>query len=162
MEQGGNVVQTYGGKYKLRRGHGYSGDAYDPDWHDVGSGETLAGVAHTHPTKYDHETFGDVDIENMVDEEQPLKLLRSGPLTYVIARTREFDARVRQAEESDTTYELKHEIGKTYNDAVNATKGSWPEQLEAGVIAVCRAFRLVYYEGKGSELARVPTGVVKK
>jgi hypothetical protein len=158
VETGGNVVRTYGGKYKLRRGEPGDGGMFEPNEHDVGWGETKVGIAHTHPYRkegYDHGTFSPADLANMVDEDQPLKLLRSGPLTYVIARTKEFDALVERHEKEQRPDALKRAMMKSFDDAFDAAPGAFPDRLEAGVIAVCKQFHLVYYEGRGAELHRV-------
>jgi hypothetical protein len=73
----------------------------------------------------------------------------------MISRTKEFDQIVQQAEKTQTEADLKKRIIDTYNRAFDATKGTFPEQLEAGVRAVCREFHLLYYEGKGAELHHV-------
>lgn len=108
-EMGGNVVRTYGGKYKLRRGGAGTSRAFEPDDRDVGWGETRIGIAHTHPYRgegFDHGTFSAADLVNIVDETEPLKLLRSGPFTYVIARTKEFDELVKRHEHEQRTDDL--------------------------------------------------------
>lgn len=42
----------------------------------------------------------------------------------------------------------------TYNAAMLATDAMFSEKLEAGVLAVCDAFHLIYYSGAGGELTR--------
>jgi len=162
IEQGGNLVRTSGGSYKVRRGHGHNDqDTYDPDYDDVGFGETFVGIVHTHPylqNGYDYGTFSDVDMANLVDQDQPLNVLRSGSQTYIISRTREFDAIVERHEKADTLFELRRAIIDTYEHAFKAEKQAglgFPAQLEAGVKAVCRAFHLIYYWGQGQDLQRV-------
>lgn len=43
----------------------------------------------------------------------------------------------------------------SYDQAFAASPGAFPDKLEAAVIAVCKKFHLVYYEGRGGELRRV-------
>lgn len=43
---------------------------------------------------------------------------------------------------------------EVYDKAFDATKGSFSERTEAGVLAVCRQFHLVYYSGQGPDLQR--------
>jgi hypothetical protein len=161
QEQGGNVVRTYGGEYKLRRGTDHTGNMFEPDPNDVGRTETLVGIAHTHPYRdegQDHGTFSGQDLGNMVQEDQPLKVLRSGPFTYMIARTREFDAIVARYDKANTSFELQKQINATFDKAFDAKAGDFPEKLEAGVLAVCAEYHLVYYEGQGANLRRVSGG----
>lgn len=158
QETGGNVVRTYGGKYKLRRGEPGTGDMFEPDDRDVGWTETRIGTAHTHPYRkegYDHGTFSSADLVNIVDESEPLKFLRSGSLTYVIARTKEFDALVKRHDQEQTLDDLKRAMARSYDDVFDAAPGAFPDKLEASVSAVCNRFHLVYYEGRGAELRRV-------
>ncbi|HWU90345.1 MAG TPA: hypothetical protein VN253_23940 [Kofleriaceae bacterium] len=158
VETGGNVVRTYGGTYKLRRSEGGTNRLFEADEHDVGWGETMIGIAHTHPYRkegLDHGTFSDGDIVNLVDESEPLKFLRSGPFTYAIARTKEFEALVKRHEQAQRIDDLKKAMKKSYNDAFSAFHGAFPDQLEAGVNAICKQFHLVYYQGQGAELRRV-------
>ena len=42
----------------------------------------------------------------------------------------------------------------TYDKAVDSVKGRFSEKIEAGVMAVCEQFHLVYYEGQGGDLTR--------
>ena len=41
-----------------------------------------------------------------------------------------------------------------YDKASAATDRSFSEKVEAGIMAVCEQFHLVYYEGQGGELTR--------
>jgi hypothetical protein len=155
-EQGGNVVRTYGGDYSLRRGTASSSRYFDPDYNDVGRTETYVGIAHTHPYKdYDSVTFSGGDIANMVADEQPMKMLRSGDGTYIIARTPEFAALVKRAGDADRSEDLKREIEAYWETVFNATKGDFPTQNEMATRATCQRYWLVYYEGDRSHLHRV-------
>jgi hypothetical protein len=161
VEQGGNIVRTYGGDYEVRRGKASGEDEFEPDWNDVGMGDTLVGVTHTHPygkEGYDYGTFSDIDLANFVDQDEPIKLLRSGGQTYMLARTKEFDAIVKKHEKADTLLELKKAMIDTFNRAYEAdlaAKVGFPSALESGVLAVCHKFHLIYYWGQGQELHRV-------
>lgn len=156
-EQGGNVVRSYGGDYKLRRGKGDSDDMYEPNPNDVGITETLVGTAHTHPYRkegQEYGTFSGQDLGNMVNEHESFKLVRSGPYTFMMTRTREFDALVKQYEKRGEELELSKQITQTFDAAYAASKRPFPEKLEAGVLAVCARYNLVYYSGQGAELTR--------
>ncbi len=158
QEQGGNVVRTYGGDYKLRRGNDHDGSTFTPDAADVGATQTLVGIAHTHPYRdegYEFGTFSGQDLANMVNEDQPLKLLRSGPFTYMVSRTKEFDTLVAGYEQRGTSFELYQKMVELFDRTFDAHRGAMPDRLEAATIAVCNAFHLIYYEGEGRDLHRM-------
>ena len=56
------------------------------------------------------------------------------------------------ARDLDQEFELKKRINEVFENAYNASRKSFPDRLEAGVLAVCRTFHLVYYEGRGGDL----------
>jgi hypothetical protein len=163
-EEGGNVVRTLGGDYKLRRGHDHTNGSFTPDPNDIGLGQTYVGVAHTHPYRdeeaahqmsSDWGTFSEWDLANMCYENEPIKILRSTPYTYVVSRTKEFDALVAQAGEDESDHSrLYQPMIDTFQAAHGSYEGPFADKLEAGVIAVCKAYHLVYYEGSGRELHR--------
>jgi hypothetical protein len=165
-EEGGNLVRTYGGSYKLRRTHGYTDDAFEPDPHDVGWTETMVGTVHTHPYRDEHARnpaamptdYGTVsapDLDSIVNRDGPLFIVRSGANTYVIAKSKQFLQLVERHEQQGTLGELVMEMEKLSNQIYEATKGNMAEKLEQAIIAVCQAYHLVYYEGQGSDLKRV-------
>lgn len=163
QEQGGNLVRTYGGKYELKRTHDEADDddTYHTDTSNVGRFDRHVGIVHTHPLDDqapDYVGFSDVDLAGLVEEDQPLNILRSGNQTYMIARTKEFDALIDKNNDPEKLAELRMAIHRTYSaahDAERAAGGSRPSAVEAGVIAVCRTFHLVYYWGQGQDLHRV-------
>jgi hypothetical protein len=118
-------------------------------------------VIHTHPTDEedpDYVSFSDVDLVSIVDEDQPLNILRSGRQTYMIARTKEFDALINKNNDPEKLSELKLAMRDTYNAAFYAEKhtgAGQPSAVEAGVLAVCSKFHLAYYWGQGQDLDRV-------
>jgi hypothetical protein len=166
IEQGGNLVRTYGGKYKLRRGSPQGAGEFQPEANDVGWGESNVAVVHTHPYRdeeqvgtwpTDYGTFSTADLWEIINDDQPLNILRSGPYTFMIARTRQFNQLVAQHEAADTLNDLAIAISRTsdttYKDA-RAQGMSTPDSLERAVLAVCDTYHLVYYEGTGAELHR--------
>ncbi|NVB78895.1 MAG: hypothetical protein HOV81_10905 [Kofleriaceae bacterium] len=163
-EQGGNLVRTYGGKYEFKRTHSSEDneDSYEPDTKNVGRLDSHVGIVHTHPLddkRPDGVTFGAVDIVGLVDEDQPLNILRSGINTYVISRTKEFDALVEKTNnDPEKLSELRMSMHTTYTAAFQAEKdaGGGPAScVEKGLIAMCRKFHLIYYWGQGQDLHRI-------
>lgn len=165
-EEGGNLVQTYGGDYKVRRAKGYKDDEFEPDPMDLGWSETMVGSVHTHPYRDEHAKdpkkmpteYGTVsapDLDSIVNRDGPLFVVRSGPFTYVIAKSKQFNKLVEQHDNAGTLSELVAEMEQLSNRIFEATKGNMSDRLEQAIIAVCQAYHLVYYEGKGSDLKRV-------
>jgi hypothetical protein len=165
-EEGGNMVRTYGGSYKLRRTGGYSDGAFEPDAHDVGWTETMVGTVHTHPYRDEHErnpvnmptdyrTVSAPDLDSIVNGNGPLFIVRSGANTYVIAKSKQFNQLVERHQERGTLGELVMEMENLSNRIYEATKGNMAQKLEQAIIAVWGAYHLVYYEGQGSDLKRV-------
>jgi hypothetical protein len=160
-EHGGNVV---GGRdsYEFRQTHDKhdNQDTYNPDLSNV-DGDHHVAIVHTHPTDNDspdYVGFSDVDLAALVDEEQPLNILRSGTQTYMVARTKEFEALIDKNNDPEKLAELKIAIHQTYKAAYGAEKSAGsgePSRVEAGVLAVCRKFHLIYYWGQGQDLHRV-------
>jgi len=160
-EHGGNVVRD-GGSYDFRQTHDEddNADTYHPDTDNL-DGDRHVAIVHTHPTDTrspDYVGFSDVDLAALVDESQPLNILRSGTQTYMVARTKEFEALIDKNNDPEQLSELRMAIHKTYNAAYQAAKAEdigEPGRVEAGVIAVCRKFHLIYYWGQGQDLHRV-------
>jgi hypothetical protein len=161
-EQGGNIVRTYGGRYEMRREPGYDSGEFDPNLNDVGFGNTLVGDFHTHPygtakeraSGAEYGTFSSADVASLTQEDQPLTFLRSGPYTFVIAKTKQFRSLVDKHEANDTLLELSAEIFSLHERVFNETPGSLASRLETSVIRVCEKYQLIYYEGRGKELHR--------
>ncbi|HSD91215.1 MAG TPA: hypothetical protein VLB44_27015 [Kofleriaceae bacterium] len=164
QEQGGNVVRTYGGHYEMKRTHDSSDDSetYNVNTGNVGRFDHHVAIAHTHPvdkSSPDFVGFSIDDLVGIVDEEQPLNILRSGNQTYMISRTKEFDALVDKTNnDPEKLSDLRSAMRDTYMAALHAelqAGGSRSSSVEAGVIAVCRTFHLIYYWGQGQDLHRV-------
>lgn len=164
-EEGGNLVRTYGGAYQLRRTEGYKDDAFEPDPHDVGWTETMVGTVHTHPYRDEHEknpdrmptdyaTVSAPDLDSVVNGDGPLFIVRSGPFTYVIAKSKQFNQLVERHEKDGTLGELVMEMEGLSNRIFDAAKGNMSDRLEHAIVAVCQAYHLVYYEGRGADLKR--------
>lgn len=159
-EQGGNLVRNYGGSYEFRREEDDRKDKFDPDYSDVGWSQDLVGVAHTHPyaeRRLVGATFSATDMAGISseDEGQTLNIMRSGDMTFLVARTKEFDKLVARYEAEGNLGQLYGKIYDCYARVRDATEGSFHEKLEAAVIAVCREFHLEYYRGHGDTLSRV-------
>ncbi len=160
QEQGGNLVRNYGGSYEFRREEGYSGDKFEPDYDDVGWHQELVGVAHTHPYENrDNEgaSFSATDLAGITaeGEGQTLNVLRSGGMTFLVARTKEFDKLVARHEAAGDLGTLYNQIYDCYKRVKSQAEGSYKAQVEAAVIAVCNEFHLEYYRGQGDTLVHV-------
>lgn len=119
QEQGGNLVRNYSGSYEFRREEGYKEDKFDPDYDDVGWSQELVGVAHTHP--YENRdnvgaSFSAMDLAGITAEEegQTLNIMRSGDMTFLVARTKEFDKLVAR-------HEAAGDLGALYNQITTVT-----------------------------------------
>jgi len=160
QEQGGNLVRNYSGSYEFRREEGYLANKFEPDFNDVGWSQELVGVVHTHP--YENRelvgaTFSATDLADISseDEGQTLNVIRSGDMTFLVARTKEFDKLVARYEATGDLGQLYGKIYECYGRVRDQTEGTFHQKLEAAVIAVCREFHLEYYRGHGDTLTRV-------
>lgn len=160
QEQGGNLVRNYGGSYEFRRGKGHNSRQFEPDYNDVGWSQSLVGVVHTHPyTNRDNDgaSFSSSDLASISAEEesQTLNILRSGDMTFVVARTKEFDKIVARYEADNNANGLYRAMYDCYENVFAATEGTYKEKIEVAVRRVCQEFHLEYYEGRGATLTRV-------
>lgn len=163
MEQGGNLVKTYGGDYKIHRGEGHSEGMYEGS-EDVGWTEDLVAQVHTHPyhdqrdkNPQEFATFSDGDFDSLMRSGAHMSVLRSGPYTFVLSKTKQFEQLVERSAPDNDEQQLKQlakRMTDVYNKAFEASNGTFPEKCEAGVIAVAEQFHLVYYVGQGSDLTR--------
>jgi hypothetical protein len=163
QEQGGNLVRTYGGKWELRQTHDDDNDnsTYNVDTSNVGRWSTHVGIVHTHPIDVESPypvSFSSPDLVGLLDEDQPLNIVKSGNQIYMISRTREFDALLPKDNDPDKINELTFKMQDTWKAAYKAERengGGHASAVEKGVIAVCRTFHLIYYWGQGQDLHRV-------
>ncbi len=165
-EHGGNIVRTYGGKYDVR--HNGSGDpnTFYGDDDDVGIGQDYVGNIHTHPGAKP-ETFSDDDIANMADHGRSVSVMRAAEnQTYMLARTKEFDAMVANVEKEKDGEKLmedraafRAQMKGTYEAAYQRALKKDPKDhaaaVEAGTQAAASKYHLAYYSGKGANLNRV-------
>ncbi|MBL0219586.1 MAG: hypothetical protein IPQ07_37685 [Myxococcales bacterium] len=163
QEHGGNLVRNHDGKsnYAWRSGKPGNDQMYSPDYDDVGKGQKLVGVGHTHPYKNGKEnvSFSGEDISSVVDESQPINLLQSGKTQYVIARTAEFEASLKKLDD-DAKERLKHSIEGTWYaafgpDGAALPDGAYQQRVERAVRVTCATFDLAYYSGQGGTLKHV-------
>lgn len=159
-EQGGNLVKHYGGDYGTRRKPNKDANLFDQDDHDVGRLDTLVAQVHTHPYREEKTkvpegfaSFSDGDFDSLMRSQAHMSVLRSGPYTFVLAKTKQFEKLVEATRNDETALsDLAGKMTKTFDKAMAATEGMFSEKIEAGVLAVCEAFHLVYYSGQGGEL----------
>ncbi len=163
-EQGGDLVRTYGGSYELHRGDGASAGEYDQYSAHVGRLDDFVAIVHTHPYRDDKIAEGPrqgslsaQDLSYIANEDQNLNSLRSGPMTFMVAKTKQFLKLAKQHEDKDTSLELAKAMLEVHDETYKATRGVFADRLEAAVRAVCNRFHLLYYEGQGAELHRVNT-----
>jgi hypothetical protein len=161
-EQGGNLVRNSGGSYDIRRTANDSGHMFEPDENDVGWTQDLIGQVHTHPYREENErvpeqfaTFSDGDFDALMRSDAHMSVLCSGPYTFILAKTKQFSAMVDALDNDETKLQtFAQGMTKVYDKAFQATEGKFSEKTEAGVMAVCHQFHLVYYSGQGSDLTR--------
>ncbi len=163
QEHGGNLVRNHDGKsnYEWRSGTPGNDQMYSPDYEDVGKGQKLVGVGHTHPYASGKEnvSFSGEDISSIVDESSPINLLQSGKTQYMIARTAEFETSLKRLDEAGKE-KLKHTIEGTWSAAFGRDSGELPDGLyqqrvERAVRVTCATFDLAYYSGQGGTLKHV-------
>jgi hypothetical protein len=128
---------------------------------DLGWLDDFVALVHTHPYRDDKLTgprygsFSAADLSYTPDEPQNLNILRSGPFTFLVARTRQFMQLVKKHEADDTTWELGKAMYDLHEQTYKTTPGELAERVEAAVRTVCQTYHLLYYEGQGAELHRV-------
>lgn len=129
---------------------------------DVGWTQDLVAQVHTHPYRDEKDkvpeqfaTFSDGDFDSLLRSDAHMCVLRSGPYTFILVKTKQFNQLAsRYDRDEDTLKQLGRQISDTYNAAFDATKGRFSEKCEAGVMAVCERFHLAYYVGEGSDMTR--------
>jgi hypothetical protein len=161
-EQGGNLVRNMGGSYEIRRGANEDKHMFDQDDSDVGWTQKLVAQVHTHPYRDEKEqvpeqfaTFSEGDFDSLMRSDAHMSVLRSGPYTFMLSKTKQFEAMVEATNNDENKLSaLAQRMTDVYDNAFDATEGSFSEKTEAGVLAVCQRFHLVYYSGQGSDLSR--------
>jgi len=161
-EQGGNLVRNYGGSYELRRQSNDNPHMFEQDDNDIGRLQTLVAQVHTHPYREEKAqvpeqfaSFSDGDFNSLMRSDAHLSILRSGPYTFILAKTKQFNAMVDRLNNDEAKLSaFAARMTAAYDKAAAATQGSFSVKVEAGVMAVCEQFHLVYYEGQGGDLTR--------
>jgi len=177
-EHGGLIYKTtIRGRTGVHEGHDYNEGEMDTDAIELGHFEDALGGIHTHPEPDapEHQScFSDGDFRHLVGaDREKVMIMRSGATTYMIARTRQFDAMLEQRIDGpDTQAQVEEEMVAVYNAAFDATqdgaggpKGYGPRWNEAGeraVFAVCQKFGLLFYKGSGSDLQLVTSDPAAK
>ena len=162
QEQGGILVKTAQGKYEWRAGKAGDSGSFTPNTGDLKSGETLIAVGHTHPYDASEGSTTGVahsggDIATMIYYDNPIEIVQSGPKTFVVTRTKEFQALVSKADTPLKKKALHDEIDAAWNTAFAKAQGDGVDfvpAVEAAVAAVCEKYQLVFYEGAAGKLAR--------
>jgi hypothetical protein len=150
--------------YKWREGkplpldEGGSG-SFMPNYGDRQVDEKLMAVGHTHPYAKDegghtNVTFGGPDLGKFLYSPEKMQMVQSGDGQFVSVRTAEFDKMV-----SGLDYYGKHDLAEKMQEEYAAIlsdpddKRPLPERTRDATIAISRKYHLLYYEGKGGELA---------
>jgi hypothetical protein len=158
-ERGGNLVrEVHNGhmtRFDWRQGKAIKDDQFNPDPDDHEENQRVVATGHTHGYASGAEdvTFSDDDLAGLVDESQNLDLLQSGASRYMVARTKEFEAQIKDLDEEQLT-NVRNKIRHTWRSAFKGT-GTIQERSERATTATCRAFKLAYYRGTGGTLARI-------
>lgn len=155
-------MKHYSGDYGIRRGENDSPHMFEGDDGDVGQFDTLVAQVHTHPyrdepnkTPEEFGMFSDGDFNSLMRSGAHMSVLRSGPYTFILGKTKQFNQLVDASDNDETKLkDLAARMTDIYEAAMRATEGMFSEKLEAGVLAVCDAFHLIYYSGVGGELTR--------
>lgn len=165
QEQGGILVQNADGSYEWKAGtaksraEGGSG-TFSPNRGDVGKGQTLVGTGHTHP--YDESEggmtnvpFSGTDLANMIYNPEKLKMVQSGEGQFVSARTSEFDKKIKDLDDKGKK-KMYDDMKKDFDAIMDDPKDKRPfeERNRDAAIAVSKKYGLLFYQGKGGELAR--------
>lgn len=162
-EHGGNIVKNGGSGYDLRR---YDGDAdgetFQPNDNDVGWRQHIVGMVHTHPygeyktqVPEGYASFSEQDFDAFMRSDAHLSVLRSGPFTFMLSKTKQFEELVAASDNDESKLRaLGAEMYAAYDDVFDRTKGNFSGRVEAGILAVCRKFHLVYYQGQDGDLTR--------
>ena len=81
---------------------------------------------------------------------------KAGPFTFMLSKTRQFEALVAATNNDESKLKaLGAGMFAAYDEVLDRMQGGeFSERVEAGILAVCRKFHLVYYEGQGGDLTR--------
>jgi hypothetical protein len=161
-EQGGNLVRNSGGSYEIRRRANDDDKLFDQDDNDVGWTQKLVAQVHTHPYRDEKDrvpeqfaTFSEGDFDSLMRSDAHMSVLRSGPYTFILTKTKQFKAMVEATKNDEEKLQaITQRMTAVYDKAFDATNGAFSEKTETGVMAVCEQFHLVYYVGQGSDLTR--------
>jgi hypothetical protein len=166
-ERGGNIIRSaWGGEYDFRHGgkrDEADRDSWMPDRSDVRTGQEFLGTYHTHDATHDKEPydsvgFSDADVGNLATMEDRVKLLRSGSMTYMLARTKEFDELAKQHSSPEAEQAFRADMVKYFNAAYDEVEQGDPSKhvqaLEAATQAAAQQYHLLYYQGEGAKLRR--------
>ena len=182
-EHGGNVVRRYSGREHIREQPATGPDEFEGDDNEHGLGDTVVATVHTHPepnVPEHYSCFSAPDLQNYMEPgtgQKPMKILRSGSMTYMLAHTTQSRARVNalfdkhNRPDAEKKFAMMSDIQTVYDAAFDATPGAWDgsdpqhpkaragsrwaEAGEAAVAAVCAKYELAFYKGEGSDLQRV-------
>lgn len=161
-EQGGNLVRNSDGSYDVRRRANEDHRMFDQDDSDVGWRQSLVAQVHTHPYRDEKDqvpeqfaTFSEGDFDSLMRSDAHMAVLRSGPYTFVLSKTKQFEKIVNAlGSDEEKLSAFAQQMTAVYDKAFDATTGMFSEKCEAGVMAVCEKFHLVYYTGQGSDMTR--------
>jgi len=162
LEQGGIIVEDKSGGYGFTAGSPGTSGTFAPNRGAVKKGETLLGILHTHPYSVKEGGFTDVpfsgqDLGIMALQLEKISVVVSGSGWFVVATSKEFEARVKAAASKNKLFE---EIRKDWQDRFDAATGDTKERAELVTPLTCLKYDLLYYRGRDGWLS-MPSDMVK-
>jgi hypothetical protein len=148
QEQGGTLVLDAYGNIRIVNMKSGTSNSISYDF-NVGSGNTVIGVFHTHP--YDSGvtgTFSGADIANLINDiRRSISIVQSGTEQFMLIKTDATPTSVDSAE-----------LSKTYSARIaelRANGESFSDALKIAARETAQAYGLAYYEGSNGIFHRV-------
>jgi hypothetical protein len=159
QEQGGLLVKDKG-KYAWKPGAAGESGSFTPNYGDVGSGETLMNVSHTHPYSeaeggHTNVSFSGADLASFVTSPEKFQSVQSGKGQFATATTPEFEKRLKGLDAKGKK-KLYKEIDSSWDKAY-AKYGKKKDVAESADLAtrdITKKYKLAYYVGEGGDLVR--------
>ncbi len=182
QEQGGVFVQKTDGSFEWRPGAPGDAGSFSPNWEDVGPGESVVTLVHTHPYAeseggYTNVPFSGQDMGLMVLDGlygfvNETGIVRSGSSIFLVSPSAELESRMAGLSDAQKV-ELWREIKADTERAVWAYAGeeagsdAKPDEVLAvlrenfaeanfyAVKTVAEKYDFLFYAGRGDTLRRV-------